>query len=160
MGYVVKYKLCTTPVLAYPDFSQTFILTTDANKLAVAAVLSQVREGIERPIAYCSRQMNKAEKSYAASEAEMLVLVCAAKYFRCYLHGRMFVVRTDHAALTYIKKFRDQNARLMRWSVKLSELEFTVQHRATSCKRSESPRRHCSTNRRPTSEGCVSRSSQ
>jgi len=71
----LKNKLCTTPVLAYPDFSQTFILTTDASKVAWAAFLSQVQEGIDRPIDYASRQMNKPERSYLASEEEMLALV-------------------------------------------------------------------------------------
>jgi len=126
----LKYKLCQTPVLAYPDFSQPFILKTDARKIAVAAVLSQVQEGIERPIAYASRQRNKPEMSYLVLEAEMLALVWAAKHFRCYLYGRKFVVRTDHAALTYLKNFVDQNARLTRWSLKLCELDFTVEHRA------------------------------
>ena len=41
----LKDRLRTTPVLAYPDFSQPFILTTDASKLAVAAVLFQLQEG-------------------------------------------------------------------------------------------------------------------
>jgi len=74
----------------------------------VAAVLSQVQEGLERTIAYASRQMNKPERSYSASEAEMLALVWAAKHFRCYLYGRKFVVRTDHAALTYLTNFGNQ----------------------------------------------------
>ena len=39
----------------------------DASKVAVAAILSQQQEGIERPIAYASRQMNKAEQAYSAS---------------------------------------------------------------------------------------------
>jgi len=40
------------------------------------------------------------------------------------------VVRTDHAALTYLKKFADSNARLMRWSLKLAEFSFKVEHKA------------------------------
>ena len=36
----LKTKLCTTPVLAYPNFDLPFILTTDASKVAVAAFLS------------------------------------------------------------------------------------------------------------------------
>jgi hypothetical protein len=44
---------------------------TDAPKLAVVAILSQVQNGIERPISYASRQMNNAEQNYSASEAEM-----------------------------------------------------------------------------------------
>jgi hypothetical protein len=79
----LKIKLSTTPVLAYPDFRLPFILTTDASKIAVAAVLSQVQGGIERPISFASRQLNKAERAYSASELEMLALVWATKYFRC-----------------------------------------------------------------------------
>jgi transposase InsO family protein len=126
----LKDKLCTTPVLAFPDFSLPFILTTDASKLALGAILSQVQNGEERPIAYASRQTNKAEQSYAATEAEMLAMVWATKHFRCYLHGRKFVARTDNSALTYLRNFADQNSRLLRWSIKLSELHFTVEHRA------------------------------
>jgi hypothetical protein len=91
-----------------------------------------VQDGVERPIAYASRQLNKAEQNYSASEAELLAVVWSAKFFRCYLFGRHFVVRTDHAALTYLRKFSDQNARLARWAMKLSELNFTIEHRAGS----------------------------
>jgi len=67
-------------VLAYPNFDLPFILTTDASKVAVAAILSQVQNGLERPVAYESRQLNKAEQAYSASEAELHDLVWAAKY--------------------------------------------------------------------------------
>ena len=83
----MKEKLCAAPVLAYPNFKLPFILTTDASKIAVAPILSQVQDGVERPIAYASRQMNTVEQRYAASEAEMLALVWATKHFRCYLYG-------------------------------------------------------------------------
>jgi hypothetical protein len=66
------------------------------------------------------------------SEQEMLALVWATKQFRCYLFGKQFLVRTDHATLKYLQNFADQNSRLMRWSLKLSELDFVVEHRAGS----------------------------
>jgi len=128
----LKDKLCTTPVLAYPNFELPFILTTDASKLAVAAVLSQVQDDVERPIAYASRQMNKAEHAYSASESEMLALVWATKLFRSYLHGKKFLVMTDHSAVSYLRKFSDNNSRLMRRSLKLSELDFIVEHKPGS----------------------------
>ena len=59
----------------------------------------------------------------------MLAFVWPMKYFPCYLFGRKFVVRTDHSALTYLRKFADQNTRLRRWSLKLAELHFTIEHR-------------------------------
>jgi hypothetical protein len=92
--------------------------------------LSQVQNELERPVAYASRQLNKPEQAYSASEAELIALVWAAKHFRCYLYGRRFTVRTDHAALTYLKTFSNTNAKLMRWSLRLTKLDFTVEHRA------------------------------
>ena len=128
----LKDMLCKTPILAYPNFEAPFILTTDASLTAVAAVLSQIQEGVERTIAYASRQMSGPEKNFCASEAELLALVWATKFFRCYLYGRRFVVRTDHAALTYLRNFSDNNNRMMRWSLRLSGLDFIVEHRAGS----------------------------
>jgi len=106
-------------VLAYPNFELPLILTTDASKVTFATILSQVQDGVEKPIAYASRQLNKAEQSYAASEIEMLALVWATKYFRCYLYGKKFLVKTDHFALTYLRNFAQNNHRLLRWSLKL-----------------------------------------
>ena len=59
----LKEKLCTTPVLKFPDFNLPFILTIDASKTALGAILSQVQNGEEMPTAYASRQTNKAEQS-------------------------------------------------------------------------------------------------
>ena len=72
--------------------------------------------------------MNTVEQRYAASEIEMLALFWATKHFRCYLYGNKFLVRTDLSALTYMQNFADQNSRLLRWSIKLSELDFVVEH--------------------------------
>ena len=93
-----KNKLCKAPVLAYPNFSLPFslpfMLTTVASKTAIAAIFSPMQDGVERPIAYSIRPMNKAEQAYSASETEMLALVWATKKFRCYLYGKQFLVRT------------------------------------------------------------------
>ena len=125
----LKEKLCTTPVLGYPNFKLPFILTTDGSKTAIGAILSQIQDGVERPLAYASRQLNTAESAYSVSEIELLALVWATKHFRCYLLGSKFVVKTDHAALTYLQNFADHNSRLLRWSIRLQEMDFIIQHR-------------------------------
>jgi hypothetical protein len=117
-------------VLTYPNFDLPFNLITDASKVAVAAIFSHVQNGVQRPIAYASRQMNRAEQSYSSSGIEMLVLVWATKYFHCYLYGKQFLVRTDHAALSYLRNFADCSSRLMRWSLRLSEFDFVIEHKA------------------------------
>ena len=75
-------------------------------------------------------QLDSLNMQNEPSEQEMLALVWATKQFRCYLFGKQFLVRTDHSALKYLQNFPDQNSRLMRWSLKLSELDFVVEHRA------------------------------
>jgi len=139
----LKEILCSEQVLAYPDFNSQFILTTDASKVAVAAILSQVQEGAERPIAFASRQMNKTEQNYCASEAEMLAVIWATKQFRCYLFGKRFTVRTDHFALTYLHKFAGNNSRLMRRSLRLAEFDFDIEYRpGTQIRHADALSRH------------------
>jgi hypothetical protein len=43
---------------------------TDASTVGLYTVLSQVQEGIERPILFASWQLNKAERAYSASELD------------------------------------------------------------------------------------------
>ena len=63
----LKIALCSEKVLAYGNFDSQFILTTDASKTAVAAILSQIQDGVERPISFASPQLNPAESRYSAS---------------------------------------------------------------------------------------------
>ena len=56
----LKPLLSTAPVLAYPDFTAEFIFDTDASNHGIGAVLSQVKDGVEHPVAYASRTLTKA----------------------------------------------------------------------------------------------------
>jgi len=114
-----KNKLNNTQVLTFPEFKVPFILTTDDSSVGLGTVLSQVQGGIEGPVSFASRQLNKSERAYSASELENLAVVWATKYYRCYLYGTTFLVRTDHASLRFLRNFTENNSRLMRWSLRL-----------------------------------------
>jgi hypothetical protein len=124
----LKHKLSSPPVLAFPDLNSPFILMADLSQVELGAVLSQVQNGIERPIAYTSRRPDKAEAPYSALEVEALAVVWVSKYFRCYLYCIKFLVRTHHAALNFLHRFMDNKSRLMRWSLSLSEFAFDNEH--------------------------------
>lgn len=125
----LKTALCSESVLAYPDFAKPFILATDASGTALGAVLSQIHDDKERPVAYASRQMNAAERNYATTERELLAVVWAVKQFRCYLLGRSFKLITDHAALRWMLSLRDPSSRLTRWALQLAEFDYVVEHK-------------------------------
>lgn len=121
--------MSTEPLLIYPDFSQPFIVACDTSTKAVGAVLSQIREGEERPVAHCSRQLNSAESKYSVTELELLAFLFAAKQFRCYLYGRKFTDHTEHRALKWLLNLHDPSSRLTRWPIKLSEYDYVDEHR-------------------------------
>ena len=59
----------------------------------------------------------------------MLAVTWGTRHFRCYLYGKQFVLRTDHAALKYMHNVAGNNSRLLRWSLRLSKFDFTIEHR-------------------------------
>lgn len=125
----LRKALCADSLLIYPDFKDPFILATDASGVALGAILSQVRDGKERPIAYVSRQLNAAERNYSTTERELLAVVWATAQFRCYLLGRTFTLQTDHSALKWMLRLKDPSARLTRWALRLAEFSYEVVHR-------------------------------
>jgi hypothetical protein len=126
----LKELLCTTPVLKSPDFHLPFILQTDASDRGVGAVLSQRDDsGQEHPVAFFSRKLLPREERYSTVEKECLAIKLGVQAFKVYLLGRPFEVQTDHRALVWLDRLKDNNARLTRWSLALQPYKFNVYHR-------------------------------
>ena len=118
-------------ILTSPDFTKEFILQTDASAWGIGAVLSQQdNDNIEHPIAYYSRKLLPRETRYSTIEKECLAIKAATHHFRVYLHGWRFTIQTDHRALEWLDRLKDNNARLTRWSLALQPYNFQVQYRA------------------------------
>ena len=75
------------------------MIDTDASERELGAVLSQIIDGEERPIAFESRVLSKTEVNYATTKREALRNVQAMQWFRPYIYGSQCIVRTDHASL-------------------------------------------------------------
>jgi len=125
----LKERLTSAPILAFPDFSQQFIVDVDASGQGLGAVLSQCIAGKERVVAYASRTLTKAERRYCTTRREMLALVWAIRYFRPYLYGRPILARTDHSSLKWLQSFKEPEGQVARWLQILAEFHFTVEHR-------------------------------
>ena len=102
------------PILSYPDFTKPFILTCDASNFAISAILFQGEIGKDRPIAFGSRTLNKAELNYSTTEKECLAIVFGTKLFRPYVYGRTFTIVTDHKPLQWLFNCEDPGSRLVR----------------------------------------------
>ena len=126
---VMKQKLVTPPILAYPRYDSEFILYTDASSYCIGCVLSQQQDGEERVIAYGSRALNKAECNYSTTEQECLSVVYFTQEFRHILLGRKFTIISDHRPLVWLKNITNPTGRLGRWSIKLSEFDYEISYR-------------------------------
>ena len=128
----LKQFLTTGPVLKSPNYSLEFKLQTDWQLQAVAAILSQVEEGEEHPVAFASKQLTKGQRNWSASEVECYAVVWAMKKFRPYLCCNHFSLETDHQALKYLMTTSDLTEKLARWSLRLQEYDFEIKHRPGS----------------------------
>jgi len=97
--------------------------------VAVGAILSQVIDGVERPIAFYSRIMNSSQRNYCPTRRELLAVVAALQHFRHYLLGTHMVLRTDHHSVKWLKTFKRPESILARWIETLAEFDYQMEHR-------------------------------
>ena len=122
--------LVSFSVLAFPDFSQEFILETDASKEGLGAVLSQSQpSGGIRPIAFASRTLQVHKKNYGSTEMEGLAVVWAIKHFRQYLYGHKCQVFTDHEALKALLNTPHPSGKLAWWGLAIQEMDLVINYR-------------------------------
>ena len=127
----LKKALVEAPVLAYADFHKPFVLHTDASGDGLGAVLYQEVDGKERPIAYASRGLSKAEKNYPAHKLEFLALKWSvSQKFHDYLYGSKFTAFTDNNPLTYVLTSAKLDATGHRWVAQLANYDFDIVYRS------------------------------
>lgn len=131
---LVKSVMASDKVLAHYNQNLPVKLTCDASIYGLGAAIFHVMEdGTERPIAYASRTLSKAEKNYSTPDREALAIYFGVKKFAHFLIGRSFILKTDHKPLLGIfgsKKGIPPLAagRLQRWAMYLSNFTFEIEH--------------------------------
>ncbi|XP_034561964.1 uncharacterized protein K02A2.6 [Notolabrus celidotus] len=130
-----KDVLTTSEVLTHFNPKLPLQLACDASPYGVGAVISHVLpNGEDKPIAFASRTLNKAESNYAQLEREALSIVFGVRKFHQYLYGRKFTLLTDHRPLTTILGPHTgipslAASRLQRWALLLSAHSYDIKYR-------------------------------
>jgi hypothetical protein len=118
----LKMAMCTTPVLALPDFTKTFVLECDASGKGIGVVLMQ--EG--RPLAFTSKQLSERNLGKSIYEKEMLAILHVVDLWRPYLLGKCFQIKTDHQSLKYFLEQRLSSPEQQKWVTKLFGYDYEI----------------------------------
>ena len=115
--------------LTHHDPQKEIIVASDASDYGIGAViLHKFEDGSKKPVVHASRTLLSAEKRYCQIEKESLAIVYVLKKFHKFIHGRSFLLQTDHRPLLSIygskKGISTHTAnRLQRWGV-IVELQY------------------------------------
>lgn len=117
-------------MLAAPCFERPFKLAVDACDSGVGAVLLQDdSDGVEHPVCFFSKKLDRHQRWYSTIEKEALALVMALEHFEVYVGGSVpVVVYTDHNPLVFLDRMRNKNRRLMNWSLRLQQFNIMITH--------------------------------
>lgn len=124
--------LTTAPLLRMPANDSKFLVEADSSDYATGAVLSQEHDGKWHPVAFMSKALTEVERNYEIYDKELLAVVRALEEWSQYLKGAVhcFEILSDHQNLKYFQTARKLNRRQARWSLILSEFDFTLTHRS------------------------------
>ncbi|CAK1554172.1 unnamed protein product [Leptosia nina] len=125
----IKLKQCITsaPVLALYDVRTPVVMSVDASRDALGAVLLQ--HG--RPVEYASRTLTDAQRRYAQIEKELLAIVFACEKFHQYVYGKQkIIVESDHKPLESIfeKPLMSVPARLQCMMLRIQGYDLIVKY--------------------------------
>ena len=127
----MKISFTSAPILAHYDPRLETWVETDASDFVVSGILSQMHEGVLKPVAYFSKKMSPAECNYEIYDKELLAIVESFVIWRPELAGveQSTKVYSDHKNLETFMTLKQLNRRQVRWAEMLAEYNFRIMYR-------------------------------
>lgn len=119
----IQWALSKDTLRHCPDFEEQFILQTNASNRGLVAVLLQGPLEHRRPIVFISRKLYPREPRYSTVEKAFMAVKWALDSLKYYLLGWVFVLKTDHKALKWLRRMKDTNSRMVSGPLHLSQEE-------------------------------------
>ena len=100
----IKHRLIKPPILHMPNKTGRFHLYSNTSKFTTGSALYQTQNGKPKLIAYASKTLPEAAKSYSITELELCGLAINIASFSHLLKRVDFDAIVDHLALIHIIK--------------------------------------------------------
>ena len=114
--------MCTTPALALPDFTKTFVLECDASGKGIEPLL--MKEGW--PLAFTRKQLSERNLGKSIYEKEMLAILHVVDLWCPYILGQRFQIKTYHQSLKYFLEQRISSPEKQKWVTKLFGYDYEI----------------------------------
>lgn len=102
--------------LYFPDYNKPFYIYTDGSKHGVGAVITQITNNNERPVAFVSRTLQHYEMNISVTELELLSIFVTLKKYQYMLLGYNIIIKSDHKPLSLILSNKVPfNDKIARW---------------------------------------------
>ena len=106
----IKHRLAKPPVLHMPNKTGRFHLYSDTSKFAAGSALYHIQNGQPKLIAYVSKRLPEATRSYSITELELCGLAINIASFTHLLKRVDFDAIVDHLVLMLIIKSKVEHA--------------------------------------------------
>ena len=114
---------CTT--MHFMSDKAPITLHTNASDYGVGGCLFQTFDGIDQPVAFVSKCLNKSQLRWSVIQKEAYGIFFSCMYLQSLLHDRFFTIRSDHRNLLFITEA--SNPMIVRWYMALSEFSFSLE---------------------------------
>ena len=143
---LLKEKLCTYPIIWYPDLNKLHVLFTDASKYGWAGVLMQPYEEIDEldqltadvhssrwktvyhPVSYISGLFRGSQLNWAALMKETYAIYMSVRKLSFYLTNADVLIRSDHLPLKKFLKQNTINSKVNNWAVELKSYNLKFEY--------------------------------
>lgn len=122
----LKNALTTGPVLADPDFSEVFVIETDASQKGIGDVLMQD----SHPLAFLSRSLGPRWQKLFVYEKKLLAIVTAVQKWEQYVSGNHFIIRIDQKSLKWLLQQKISTPFQQFWLSKLMGFDYEIVYKS------------------------------
>ena len=101
-------------------------MRSDACDIGAGAMLFQVIEGREVPVAFWSKAFTATERRWSTYEQETFALVASVLHWESVLLGHKFSVEVDHKNMLWM--YKSDTPKVVRWRLRLAPFDFDINH--------------------------------
>lgn len=121
-----KKAVCEARTLHWIDYTKPIKVRSDACDIGAGAMLFQLIDGREVPVAFWSKAFTATERRWSTYEQETFALVASVLHWESLLLGHKFSVEIDHKNMLWM--YKSDTPKVVRWRLRLAPFDFDINH--------------------------------